>query len=170
MSRVSHLLGATVVAVVLGVVGVLLPPNQQTAVAYNGFHLRTKAIGYFSYGFEGLSIKVPKGCFLTNAVNYVHHSAADSNRPGIKTVRVGTDCIGPAAANPYWFCGRRVIVRFYDTDKRMYFKWKSPKRYNCRSFDKWTVPASVWGRYGKVCASLYVNGTKRRTTCVPVHG
>jgi hypothetical protein len=166
---VSRLAGMTA-ALVLGVALAVSPAQTQSAAAHTGYHLRTKAIGSFSYGVGGISIGVPKGCFLTTAVNYRHHSVADYWRPAVKHVRVGTDCIGPAAAHPWWFCNRRVIVRFYDSDKHMYYKWKSPKRWNCRSFDKWNMPDSVYGYYGKVCASLYVNGTKRRTTCVPLHG
>jgi hypothetical protein len=156
---VGRAAGATALALAVSVA----PSTATKAEAYSGPHVRTRPISTFSYTIGGATIKVPTGCFFTLNVNYNEKTA------GVGNARMGTDCIGLAAMNPWWFCNRWVTLNFYDNKGRKYYRWASKKETNCDTFDSWKMPYSVRGKYGKAIARFYVNGDKEAQVTLPIH-
>jgi hypothetical protein len=145
--------------------GALLAGQAAPAPAADGptWHFASTPIDSFSYSVGGVTIKVPTGCFLTVAIKYWERNA------GVETTRAGTDCYGLAAANPAWFCNRRMTFSFYDADGKRYHRYRSGVDNDCRSSTLYEIPGSVRGRFGKMCARFYTQGDRRAMTCTPIH-
>ncbi|MGW8379667.1 hypothetical protein [Streptomyces sp. ODS28] len=124
-------------------------PASATAVG-------TTPIGSFSYSFQGATIKVPTGCFLT-------HRIGGSGKK-IKDEMAGVDCAGPAAIFSK-FCNWRMDFTYANTSNKVYKTSKGKTHTECKGNPLRHGKAQTLPKYGKACAKFYVNGVHKATQC-----
>ncbi|MFM9368171.1 hypothetical protein [Streptomyces sp. Da 82-17] len=117
-------------------------------------------MGSFSYSFNGFTVKIPNGCFLT-------HTIKGSKRK-ITNQFAGVDCAGLAALPKFY--NWRIDFAYADTNGKTYKTSRgkthttgdhNPLRHNAPQ----TLP-----KYGKACAKFYTNGKLRATQCHYITG
>lgn len=122
-------------------------------------------IGSFEYSWEGFTIRIPAGCFLT-------HLLTGSGRR-IAAEHGGTDCVGPAALGP-GFCNWRLDFKYYDAnDDGKLYSWNKDKTHDeCATIiDRiWNYNPNFNARSGPACVVLMVNGAERGRQCHSIHG
>ncbi len=122
---------------------------------------RASAIGVapvtsFTYSFQGVTVKVPVGCFLT-------HKIRGDDRV-VTAERAGVDCAG-AGLWSGGFCNSRIDLQYYDVYNRIYLTNPGRTDNSCIYDPLRDGPARVLPRFGKACAVLYVNGVARARQC-----
>ncbi|MFF3246450.1 DNRLRE domain-containing protein [Streptomyces sp. NPDC002870] len=116
------------------------------------------SLGSFGYDFNGLSISIPIGCWWTHSINgrgkYINWEIA------------GVDCYGPGVFSR--FCNTRIDFSYANTNNTTYRTSRGRTHYTCywshvpvrHAPGKRTLPY-----YGKACAKLYINGSRRAVQC-----
>ncbi|WP_055698491.1 hypothetical protein [Streptomyces silaceus] len=116
------------------------------------------ALGVFTYSHGGVTIKVPSGCFLT-------HSVKGSGKK-VSSQLAGVDCVGPAALGSR-FCNARLEFHYADTAGKTYKIKRGPLRTKCYTgtFPTYKIGAHTLPKYGKACAQLFINGSRKAVQC-----
>ncbi|MFJ5657309.1 DNRLRE domain-containing protein [Streptomyces microflavus] len=116
------------------------------------------ALGVFEYTVGGYTMKIPSGCFLTHKIT--------GKRRSITYQMASTDCVGVAALAS--FCNWRMDFAYADTSNRTYKTLKGAVHVTCKRGGGTTRKIEknrTLAHYGKACAKLYVNGSRRATQC-----
>jgi hypothetical protein len=121
------------------------------------------AIATFTYQFNGLTIKIPTGCFFT-------HTIKGANTR-VTYQAAGTDCAGPASFGP-GFCNYRIDFIYYDLKGKHYLTHRGLTQLKCEVYTLWKDPAGNWSipHYGKACATLTVHNKERARQCHAITG
>lgn len=116
------------------------------------------AISSFNYSVGGVTIKVPAGCFLT-------HSLKGSGKK-VNSQIAGVDCVGVAALATR-FCNTRLELHYADTSGKTYKIKRGPLKTKCHTgtVPTYKIGAHTLPKYGKACAQLFVNGSRRAVQC-----
>ncbi|GGR82038.1 hypothetical protein GCM10010252_20810 [Streptomyces aureoverticillatus] len=116
------------------------------------------AISSFNYSVGGVTIKVPAGCFLM-------HSIKGSGKK-VNSQIAGVDCVGVAALATR-FCNTRLELHYADTSGKTYKIKRGPLKTKCHTgtVPTYKIGAHTLPKYGKACAQLFVNGSRRAVQC-----
>ncbi|MFI5758991.1 hypothetical protein [Streptomyces sp. NPDC051569] len=117
------------------------------------------AIGTFKYTFGGTTITVPTGCFLTHVIK--------GSGKKITSQTAGVDCVGVAALATR-FCNTQLEFHYADTAGKTYKIQRGPLNTTCKTGTVSTysdTTSKTLPSYGKACAHLYVNGSRRSVQC-----
>ncbi|GAA4795523.1 hypothetical protein GCM10023329_55220 [Streptomyces sanyensis] len=135
----------------------LAPEDKPRRVARSA--AGSTAIGSFSYSVGGTTISIPTGCFMT-------HSIKGSGKR-INRQIAGVDCVGPSVFASR-FCNTRFEFHYADTRGKTYKIQRGPLLTKCHTG---TVPVYTFSKahtlpkYGKACAQLFVNGSRKAVQC-----
>lgn len=129
------------------------------------FGFGTSPVGTFSYSYQGISIQVPIGCWLSVSA----HGAGRK----ITNIVAGVECIGPAAIIPGLLCNTKAQFRYTDSSGKTYLSGWSKSNPRClQAQADFRPPASISpktaSKCGQLCVDAYVNSAKRATTCVQI--
>lgn len=122
----------------------------------SGTAFGTEPIGSFSFSFEGLTINVPAGCFLTHYIQGDGLKADQEN--------AGTDCTGAG----YWFggfCNWRIDFKYYDDHNNLYYNHEGLTISRCDYNTFGPMDNHRVLRAGRSCAVFYVAGKERARQC-----
>ncbi|QKW08042.1 hypothetical protein HUT18_18310 [Streptomyces sp. NA04227] len=117
------------------------------------------AIDPFALDVFGVSVNVPKGCFLN------HKIEGSGKKVGYQMA--GVDCVGPAATVTR-FCNSRLEFHYADTSGKTYKIERGPVNKSCSTAGVPTFKIEqfrILPEYGKTCAHLYVNGKRKAVQC-----
>ncbi|GAB3968074.1 hypothetical protein [Streptomyces sparsus] len=125
------------------------------ATAYSGA-AGSSAVDSFTYEFNGLTLTVPTGCFLTHVVK--------GSGKRVTSQLAGVDCVGPAAFSQ--FCNWRIDFSYADTNNRTYKTSRGKTHTACANkYPTRRIGSQKLARYGKACAKFFISGTLRATQC-----
>lgn len=150
-SRVIATLMLTALAALTSLLALMAGAPPARATAYG-----STPVNSFGYSYQGLSLRVPIGCFRTHVVR--------GDRTVIAAERAGVDCAGAGV----WgggFCNTRIDFAYDDTDNRRYLVDTGATDNRCRHDLLRDGPRRVLPSYGKACAVLYVDGVARARQC-----
>ncbi|RII13342.1 hypothetical protein DSC45_23620 [Streptomyces sp. YIM 130001] len=105
-------------------------------------------IGSFNYTWNGVSVKIPTGCFFTHTVK--------GKGKKITNQFAGADCAGVGAFTK--FCNWRIDFAYAGTNGKTYKTSKGATHNSCKTAGtnlRHNAPQTL-KKYGKACARLYV--------------
>ncbi|MEU0184568.1 hypothetical protein ABZ312_25825 [Streptomyces sp. NPDC006207] len=126
-------------------------PQQAHATAVG-----TTPVSTFEYSVGGATVKIPTGCTFT-------HIVRGSGRR-ITYQNAGVDCAF-AAALTRGFCNWRIDFTYADTNNRTYRTSPGKTHAECKIDPMRNNAPQTLPLFGKACAHLVVNGTRRVSQC-----
>ncbi|MFD8395398.1 DNRLRE domain-containing protein [Streptomyces sp. NPDC059680] len=135
-----------------------IPLPLQTTGASTMSAVGSTSIASFSYQWDGFTLSVPLGCWFTHSIN-------GSGRH-INWELAGVDCYALGVFSK--FCNTRIDFAYADTNNHTYSTSRGKTHYTC--YTGYVPTRSAPGNrylphYGKACAKLYINGSRRATQC-----
>ncbi|NJQ17172.1 hypothetical protein [Streptomyces bohaiensis] len=129
-------------------------PDAFTVLSATG----STPIGSFNFSWNGLSFKIPAGCFLTHSIK--------GSKKKITSQIAGVDCVGPTALAAQ-FCNSRLEFHYADTNGKTYRIKRGPLNSSCRTgtIPSYKLGAQTLPHYGKACTHLYVASKRRAVQC-----
>lgn len=118
----------------------------------------SSSIGSFSYQYDGFTLSIPLGCWFTHSIN--------GSKRYINWELAGVDCYAVGVFSR--FCNTRIDFAYADGNNHTYSTSRGKTHYTCywghvpvrHAPGKRNLP-----HYGKACAKLYINGTRRAVQC-----
>jgi len=113
-------------------------------------------VATFDYNIGGATVKVPTGCTFTHIVR------GEGRR--ITYQNAGVDCAF-AAALTRGFCNWRIDFTYADTSNKTYRISRGNTHAECKIDPMRNNAPQTLPHFGKACAHLYVNSTRRVSQC-----